>query len=188
MARRPKKARRTRFFVGCEGESEQGYAALLRYFADSLSRNVHLDTKVISNAGDPLALVNKSVATIAKGEAGSKPPYVEKFLLMDTDWFANVPGQEREVERLAAKENLILVKQVCCFEAFLLRHFPGHENDNPHDATASLRQLRGVWSSYKKGTPASELQKHLTIDAVRNAARTPLNGDYQKLLVAIGLL
>lgn|GEM_PF-2814786 len=48
MSRTLKVARRRRYFIGCEGESEQGYVALLQRFANEAGLAVHLDTKVIT--------------------------------------------------------------------------------------------------------------------------------------------
>lgn len=58
MRRRQKVIRRRRLFVGCEGESEQGYVALLQRFADERGNAVQIDGKVITHAGDPLAKIN----------------------------------------------------------------------------------------------------------------------------------
>ena len=61
MARRPRVPRRKRIFVGCEGESEQGYAALLQRFAEERGAAVHADAKVVPRAGNPLTLVSRAI-------------------------------------------------------------------------------------------------------------------------------
>ena len=70
MTRRLRIPRRKRFFVGCEGESEQGYAALLQGFANETGLAIHIDAKVMPKAGDPLALVERAAAAMAQGERG----------------------------------------------------------------------------------------------------------------------
>ena len=189
MARRPRKIpRRKRFFVGCEGESEQGYAALLQGFADDANLPVHLDSKVMSKAGDPLVLVESAVAAIALGERGAKPPYVGRFLLFDTDVLGQNPRRDERMLQVAQRNNLDLVRQDCCFEAFLLRHFDGHENDRPPSAAVALDRLTGAWPQYTKGTPAQELAIRLTIEDVQKAAANPLNDGFSPFLRALGII
>ena len=188
MAKRRRILRRKRFFVGCEGESEQGYAALLQVFANTNGLAVHLDAKVLSKAGDPLALVERAAAVIAQDEAGAKPPYVERFLLLDTDLFGQNRGRDARMFQMAQQTNLKLVRQDCCFEAFLLRHIDCRENDRPPSAPVALKRLIGVWPQYKKGTPAQELAERLTFEDVQKAAVNPLNADFAPFLGALGLI
>jgi hypothetical protein len=60
-ARRARIPPRRRFFLGCEGESEQSYGALLQIVADeSLQLRIHLDLQLLGG-GDPLAIVEAAV-------------------------------------------------------------------------------------------------------------------------------
>lgn len=188
MPRRPRIPRRKRFFVGCEGESEQGYAALLQGFANETGLAIHIDSKVISKAGDPLSLVERTVSVIDQGERGAKPPYVSRFLLLDTDQIGKNPHRDTTMRQIVRENNLTLVRQDCCFEAFLLRHFMGHENDRPPNAAIALDRLEGVWPQYRKGTSAQELAKHLTFEDVQRAATNPLNADFEPFLSTLGLV
>jgi len=188
MARRSRIPRRRRFFVGCEGESEQGYAAMLQEFANQNGLAIHLDTKVMSKAGDPLALIERAQAAITQGERGAKPPYVERFLLLDTDLIGQNPDRDTRMLQKAEQSNLMLVRQHCCFEAFLLRHFDGHANDNPPTATVALDRLIEIWPQYKKGTPAQELAKRLTFEDVLKAAENPQNADFARFFRALRLI
>ncbi len=188
MARQPRIPRRRRFFVGCEGESEQGYAAMLQEFANQTGLAIHLDTKVMSKAGDPLALVERAAAAIPQGERGAKPPYLERFLLLDTDLIGQNPDRDTRMLQIAEQSKLVLVRQDCCFEAFLLRHFDGHENDKPPTATVALDRLMDIWPQYRKGTPAQELAKHLTLENVQKAAKNPLNADFEPFFSTLRLL
>lgn len=187
MARRPRIPRRKRIFVGCEGESEQGYAAMLQRYADERAAAVHADAKVITRAGDPLALVRRTVELVAQGERGSKPAYTDRFLLLDTDRIGQNPDRDAQIPRLIARHRLVLVRQNCCFEATLLRHLDGHENDSPPSAAIALTRLQNAWPGYKKGLPAQELQKRISLEDVQLAAQNPRNADFQALIDALGL-
>ena len=62
MSGRGQIARRIRIFLGCEGESEQGYGRILQEFADDAGLHVHLVIKNLQPAGDPLSLAKKAVS------------------------------------------------------------------------------------------------------------------------------
>lgn len=59
-------ARRIRIFLGCEGESEQGYGRTLQEFADEAGLHVHLVIKNLQPAGDPLSLARRAVTLSSK--------------------------------------------------------------------------------------------------------------------------
>lgn len=187
MARRQNVPRKRRYFVGCEGESEQGYVKLLQRFADQCSASVHADAKVIPRAGDPLALVIRAIELAKKGEQGSKLKYSMRFLLLDTDLFEKNPERDAEIPGLVTKHGFTLVRQNCCFEASLLRHIYGHENDDPPSAKIALAQLRKAWPNYRKGLSAQELEKRISLQSVQRAVQIPLNNDFQALIDALGL-
>lgn len=187
MVRRTRIARRKRVFIACEGESEQGYAALLQRLADDAGLFVHIDARVIPRAGDPLALAERAAATLARISNGPKPSFVEKFLQLDIDLIGQNPDRDARMTQVAGYAGLTLIRQKICFEAFLLRHFPGHEDDRPATSVDALNRVRGVWPEYKKGSPAQELAKRLNIDDVRRAARNRLNADFLVLLTVLGL-
>jgi len=188
MGRRQKVKRRKRLFIGCEGESEQGYAALLQRFSNERGCAFHADSKVILHAGDPLALVERAIEMATRGEKGSKSPYSARFLMLDTDLIGQIPDRDAQIKGLAARNNLIVLKQNCCFEAFLLRHIDGHDNDEPPTAAIALTRLQAVWPEYKKGLSAQELRKRIAIEDVQRAARNPRNADFHAILDALGLL
>jgi len=52
--------RRSRIFLGCEGESEQSYGAFLQRLADERGLMVHILSANLRPAGDPLALAEKA--------------------------------------------------------------------------------------------------------------------------------
>lgn len=148
MAREQKRSRQKRFFVGCEGESERGYATFLQILAKEIGLAIHLDTHPLGKAGDPLELVKQAISAITKGEKGGKPAYKNRFLLMDTDRFGQDQNKDTMMFKIAKDCKLILVKQECCIEAVLLRHFNGKEANNPPTTTAALQQLKKVWPEY----------------------------------------
>lgn len=187
MVRRQRVPRRKRHFVGCEGESEQGYVALLQRFAEDRGASVHADARVISRAGDPLDLVRRAIELVAQGEQGSKPAYSNRFLILDTDVIGQNPLRDAKISDLVARNDLILVRQNCCFEAILLRHIDGHENDEPPSAAIALQRLQSAWPDYKKGLPAQQLLKRISLVDVQRAAQNPRNTDFMALIIALGL-
>jgi hypothetical protein len=187
MVRRQRVPRRKRVFVGCEGESEQGYAALLQRFAEERGASVHADAKVVSSAGDPLALVSRAIDLAAQGERGSKPAYSIRFLLLDTDLLGQNAQRDAKIPGLVARHGLVLVRQRCCFEASLLRHIYGHENDDPPNAAIALTRLQDAWPDYKKGLPAQQLQRRISLADVQRAAQNARNADFLALINALGL-
>ena len=187
MANGPRIRRRKRFFIGCEGESEQGYAALLQRLADDAGLHVHITATVMTRTGDPLAIAQKAVATIKREERGSKPAFVSRFLQFDTDVIGQNPDRDAEMTKIADAAGLVLIRQDRCFESFLLRHFPGHENDHPATSVEALRRLHDVWPEYHKGTAAQDLAKWIQLEDVQRAAQNRLNSDFAILLAAFGL-
>lgn len=75
--------RRSRIFLGCEGESEQAYGALLQRFADRADLKIHIVIRNLQPAGDPLALAEKAVREVSK--EGRKAPFAGKAIMLDTD-------------------------------------------------------------------------------------------------------
>ena len=187
MARRQRVPRRKRYFVGCEGESEQGYVALLQRFAEKRGASVHADAKVIPRAGDPLELVRRAIKMAAQGERGSKPAYSMRFLLLDTDLIGQNPERDAKIPGLVDRYGFALVRQNCCFEASLLRHIDGHENDDPPSAAIALVRLQQAWPNYKKGLPAQVLEKRISLQCVQRAVQTPRNADFRALIDALRL-
>lgn len=187
MGRRQKVKRRTRLFVGCEGESEQGYAALLQRFADERGAAIHAEPKVVTRAGDPLAIMKRAIEIAKHGEKGSKPAYSARFLMFDTDLIGQNPGRDAQIPGLVARSNFVLLRQNCCFEAFLLRHLDGHGNDEPPTAAIAEARLQAAWPQYKKGLSARELGSRISLEDVQRAAQNPRNADFTQLLEAMGL-
>lgn len=187
MPGRRRVPRRKRFFIGCEGESEQGYAALLQSFINQKGLALHIDAKVLTKAGDPLARAKRAIAEISQGERGSKPSYAGRFLIFDTDVIGQTPDRDARMVQIARDSGLILVRQERCFESVLLRHFSGHENDNPSTSAEALNRLTQIWPEYRKGASAQDLAKRLQLVDAQKSAANPLNSGFAVLMAALDL-
>lgn len=187
MARKSKIPRRKRFFIGCEGESEQGYARLLQTFSDEMGLAVHIVAKVMLKSGDPLKKAERAIAVLEQEARGSKPAFVGRFLQFDTDVIGQNPARDQEMNNLTSKKRIILIRQDICFESFLLRHFEGHEADQPATSEEALARLRGIWPEYRKGASAQELAQYIKLEHARRAASNPLNSDFEILFRALGV-
>lgn len=71
-------------YIGCEGASERGYAALLQDFINDAGLAVHLHIDELApGAGDPLARVELAVDRIARLTKQRTAPDAA-FVLLDT--------------------------------------------------------------------------------------------------------
>lgn len=182
MTRRTNIPRRSRFFLGCEGESEQGYGGFLGRLAEAHGLNLHIDAINLQPAGDPLALAEKAIGVAARRTARGGP-YVARAILLDADKLADNQQRAIEAQRLLHNAQFIAIWQHQDHEAFLLRHFPGHQHDDPPRGGTSVA-LQGQWNGYRKGMPARDIEKVLGFDHVMRAAVvTPALAD---LLRALG--
>ncbi|MCY4195402.1 MAG: hypothetical protein OXD33_00525, partial [Rhodobacteraceae bacterium] len=96
--------------------------------------------------------------------------------------------RDSQILAVAAAGHITLIWQDCCFEAVLLRHLAGHEQDNPPTATVALTRLNAAWPGYSKGLSAHDLQKTLTLDMVKQVAQNPRNADSLRFLQEMDLL
>ena len=95
-ARRARIPPRRRFFLGCEGESEQSYGALLQSIADeSLQLRVHLDLQLLGG-GDPLAIVQAAVEK-ARARARNRGRFVRHAVLLDSDRHGHAPERDNRI-------------------------------------------------------------------------------------------
>lgn len=160
--------RRSRIFLGCEGESEQGYGVLLQRLADSAELKVHIVIKNLQPAGDPLALVEKAIRQFKKDS--QKAPFIGKAIMLDADRLDEPRDRGLRALDLLTREQFTAVWQRPDHEGLLLRHFPGHEHDSPPRGR-SMASLQAVWPGYHKNTAAADLQRQLSLDHVTRAAR-----------------
>lgn len=176
------KERRSRIFLGCEGESEQGYGVFLQRLADAAALNIHIVAKNLQPAGDPLALAQKAVSLFDK--ENQKAAIIGKAILLDADRLSETQGRGRHALELLAREQFTTIWQRPDHEALLLRHFAGHEYDDPPRGR-SMQALQALWPGYHKNMAAADLQRELTLEHVARAAR--VTAELMSLLRMIGL-
>jgi hypothetical protein len=174
--------RRSRIFIGCEGESEQGYGVFLQRLADAAALNVHIVTKNLQPAGDPLALAQKAVHLFDR--ENRKAALIGKAIMLDADRLSEAQDRGRQALELLSREQFTTIWQRPDHEGFLLRHFPGHEHDDPPRGR-SIQALQAVWPGYRKNMAAADLQRVLTLEGVAGAAR--VTAELMTLLRMIGL-
>ena len=175
---------RKRFFVGCEGQSEQSYVKFLYELANSCHKSVHLDARVLKE-GDPLARLEFAIKIIRQAEA-SHGKYVAKFAMLDFDQYHLDPQRSRIAENLSEENGIKLLWQRPDHEGFLCRHFNHLGNRHILDKKESLAILQHAWGTYRKPLPATQIGKTLDMEHVLRAAE--VLPDFKRLIIAIGLL
>ncbi|MGU3539223.1 RloB domain-containing protein [Methylobacterium sp. A54F] len=161
---------RRRIFLGCEGESERSYGALLGRIVELRHRRVHIDGVVLQpGAGDPLALVERAVEAM-RHRANRNGIYAFRALILDSDKCGLSPDRDARIEGLARRHDLLLIWQEPCHEALLLRHLDGCAALRPGDSLRAADELRRRWPDYRKGLPAMQLAARLDEASVLRAA------------------
>lgn len=169
-ARRARIPLRRRFFLGCEGEIEQSYGALLQIMADeSLQLRVHLDLQLLGG-GDPLAIVEAAVQK-ARERAQKRGRFVGRAVLLDSDRHGHAPERDNRIAPLAQAHGLLLIWQRPCHEALLLRHLPGCQTLRPSSSAAAEAALVRQWPEYQKPMPARRLPEKLGLSEIQAAAQ-----------------
>ena len=174
--------KKARIFLGCEGESEQGYGAFLQRLADSARLKIHIVIKNLQPAGDPLAIVEKAIIQFEKDH--QKVPFAGKAIMLDVDRLAEPADRGRRALELLIHNGFTTIWQRPDHEGLLLRHFLGHEHDDPPRGR-SMKALKSVWRDYHKNMAAADLQRELTLEHVQRAAR--VTAELSSLLNMIGL-
>lgn len=163
---------RRQVFFGCEGQSEQSYGKLLHQLLDKQSHDFIIDVhRLRPTGGNPLMLVNSARELIQRQEFRDGFAYIVRALLLDFDTTERFPKQYFESKQIAQANELILIWQNPCHEAFLLRHLEGCMNMRPktnHEAEAKLRRQ---WPSYEKGMSTIRLSDYITLDCILRAAK-----------------
>ncbi len=175
--------KRKRIFLGCEGESERSYGALIQSFAEEENLNIHIERCVLSG-GDPKKLVYKTINVLKNKKPKLNNDYIAKFVLMDTDRFES--NTEFEITELAENHNITLLKQKICFESVLIRHFEPHLDDKPSSSSDALQKLKKIWPEYEKGLSADELNKRIAFKNIKYAAKSKYNNGLKILLKSCG--
>ncbi|MFC5421018.1 RloB domain-containing protein [Bosea eneae] len=173
-------------FIGCEGESEQGYAGFLQDLVREADLPVHLMIEVLGpGAGDPLSRVEMAVRKLAHLRRTRAAP-VERFVLLDTDQAEMDRDRAERARRLAGQEGIQIVWQEPCFEALLLRHFPNRAANRPPDNQAAQRAIEREWAGYAKPASRAELARRVDLQGVVRASA--VEPDLKAMLRCIGLI
>lgn len=161
---------RTPVFIGCEGESERAYAALLQDMLNEARRPIYLMVHDLGRgAGDPFARVQLAVQRLEHIHRTRIAPRA-RFVLLDADQAARDPVRAGSAHQLAAAHNIAIVWQEPCFEALLLRHLPNCTTRRPMDTPEAVRVLEREWPGYKKPLSRESLAARIDRDALRRAA------------------
>ena len=170
--------------MGCEGESEVGYAAFIGRLAEEAGIPVHLDVRRC-RGGDPLAIVQAALSEL-RARSQRRGAYAVRALFLDADRRDDDPARAVRIDRLLRKQDIHAIWSRPTFEALLLRHIRGCERLEPATTALALRQLQERWPAYRKGMLARDLRAAFDAVAVeRAAAAIP---ELRGFLVAIGFL
>lgn len=175
---------RRRIFVGCEGDSEVGYAAFIALLAEEIDLAVHLDIRKC-RGGDPLAIVETAVSEL-RMRRNRHGAYAARAIFLDADRREATPDRAARADRLIRDNGFHAIWSQPALEALLLKHVRGCQRLEPATTALAFRQLQDCWPGYRKGMAARELRAELDGDAVaRAAAVVPA---LRAFLVSIGLL
>ena len=176
---------RRRVYLGCEGESEGGYGALVSRLLENQRRDVHLHVDLLRpGGGDPLALIELARRRIAAGERKSESAYVHRAVLMDVDRLGQSPLRDAQMAAIAQAERIQIIWQRPCHEALLLRHLAGCQQLRPPTPAQALAELRQRWSEYVKGMPALRLADRIDHAAIQRALQ--IEPELASFLASIG--
>lgn len=183
-ARRSYIPQRKPIFIGCEGESEQGYAGYLQDLIHEAGLHVHLNIEVLK-AGDPLARLELAVRKLEQLRK-TRGNFADRFVFLDTDQLALSVDRAHRARQLATQHGIRVIWQNPCFEAVLLRHFIGRATHRPPTNQLAKNALLQEWPQYLKPMSRAELAMKLSLDAVTRAAG--VEDDLTALLRCIGLM
>lgn len=175
---------RKRFFIGCEGQSEQSYVKFLYDLSKAQHKAVHLESHVLKE-GDPLARLQLAIKIIKRSEA-LHGRYSAKFMLFDFDQYDLAPERTRLAENIGQENGIDLIWQRPDHEGLLCGHFDHLKNRHFLDKRESLAALLKAWPTYQKNQTALQIQRMLSLEHVLCAARSL--PDFKKLIVAIGMV
>jgi hypothetical protein len=170
--RRPVIPRRRPIFLGCEGESEQGYGQFLNDLAREADLHVHIEVVNLSpGAGDPVSRMQRARKEVEHRQR-SRVEFDLKAALLDSDQIGNDPQRREMAEIIARESGIEIIWQSPCHEALLLRHFEGFEHRRPATKAEIATMLRQVWPSYQKPMTRLQLGKTLGLAHVRRAGQS----------------
>jgi hypothetical protein len=149
---------RRRVYLGCEGESERGYGALVSRLLENRRRDVYVHVDLLRpGGGDPLALIELARRRIIEGERKSESAYVHRAVLIDADRLGQAALRDGQIAPIAQAARIDVIWQRPCHEALLLRHLQGCQHLRPPTPAQALAELQQRWPGYVKGMPALRL-------------------------------
>lgn len=149
--RHPVIPQRKRIYIGCEGRTEVEYAGFLQDRVEITHRRYYLVRKDLGGSGNPMAMLRVALKDRVRQAAIGVFSGSAVFLDADTADDRAV----REANELAHRENIILIWQRPCGEAFLLEHL-GQLNQA---ARNSSRQARDHFRTvFGKDAPLDRLE------------------------------
>jgi|GEM_PF-621812 hypothetical protein len=161
---------RRQIYIGCEGASEVGYAAVLQDLANAASLPVYLEIEELApGAGDPLARLEMVVRRIDL-QRGMRTTPSASFAFLDEDQAVRDPQRADRARRLALENRIVIIWQRPCFEAVLPRHLPDRATHRPPDTPRAIHALEREWPGYAKPLERAALARRLELDAVLRAA------------------
>lgn len=173
-------------FVGCEGESESGYAGLLQDLIREANVPVHLLIADLGiGAGDPFSRVEMAVRKLEQLRRTRTAP-AERFILLDSDQTESDRNRTAAARNLAAQYDVQIVWQRPCFEAVILRHLPRCATRRPPNSPEAERALRREWADYEKPMARADLAKKIGLTSILQAA--DVEPELNAMLRCIGLL
>lgn len=180
----PKSIRqRRRVFVGCEGESERSYVALLQQL---LGRQpAHQLVAEVLNGGDHLANIESAQKALRRQAVQGRDKFVGRYVLLDSDQRGRNLQRDADCEQLARKLGFHLIWQDPCHEALLLRHLEECTFRRPPTSADSMNQLRTAWPGYEKNLGKEKLGARIDVVALSRVRR--VEPALEHLLLLIGL-
>ena len=170
--------RRKRIFLGCEGKSEQSYAALLTSLIEEFRNDIYIDATFLKpGGGDPLTLIERAKRILQR-----KEKFHSRWILLDSDRRYDDRVRLQAAEKIADDFNVRFIWQEPCHEGLLLRHFKSKER--PSSTNEALQKLRIVWPSYEKGMASPRLGDKIRYSDVVKASK--VESDLKSFLDDIG--
>jgi len=148
--------------------------------------HLHFDNDVLQpGGGDPLELVKLAIYRITQ-KRRKRGEFAHRAILLDRDKLTENSTWEPQIARMARENQLHLIWQDTCHEAFLLRHLGGQSAARPPNSELALQSLRRLWPEYAKGMATMHLASKIDLEAVRRASS--VEPGLAEFLVRIGLL
>ncbi|WKL56123.1 hypothetical protein Q1W73_10470 [Asticcacaulis sp. ZE23SCel15] len=173
---------RKRFFVGCEGESEQSYVQVLQRLCDDAGLHVHLHAELLGG-GDALKRLETAERKLPRLLQRSQ--FEAKFALLDTDQLSLSVENASKAAALEQKLGITVIWQKPCHEGLLAKHFVG-ANKQPLTANDAMAHLHEFWPEYQKAMTAQKVASRIDLAAAHQAAAQIK--ELRNLLICIGLI